>query len=301
MPVPDFQSLTKPVLESTADGREHRTPEFIETISQRFGLSEAERSELLPSGRQTRLANRVHWAIAYLTKCRLLERTGRGIVVITNRGKETLAENPERISLAYLARFPELKEFRSAAKDNGSDDAVPEAGVSTPDERLRSAHAEIDAALRQELLDRIKSSSPAFFEKAVLEVLSALGFGSPETRRERLGRGGDDGIDGVIEQDVLGLDRVYVQAKRWRSGNVGAREIRDFSGALDMEKAQKGVFITTSDFTVEALATADKLSKRIVLIDGERLANLMILRNVGVRTEQTFKIQKIDEDFFLDD
>lgn len=301
MPVPDFQSLTKPVLELTADGQPHKAAELLEALSTKFRLTPEEQQELLPSGRQTRMANRVHWAITYLAKCKLLDRTGRGVVEITPRGREVLADNPDRVTLAYLARYPELQEFRSATNSvEGEAPRGEDVSETTPDERLRTAHAEIDAALRLELLDRIKSSSPAFFEKAVLELLLAMGFGSTEMRRERLGRSGDDGLDGVIEQDALGLDRVYVQAKRWTTANVGAREIRDFSGALEMEKAQKGVFITTSDFTAEAQSTAERLHRRIVLINGEMFATLMVRKGVGVRTEQTFEIQKLDEDFFLD-
>jgi len=246
----------------------------------------------------------VHWAIAYLTKCKLLKRVGRGVVVITNRGRETLSENPARIDLAYLARFPELREFRAAGQRttvNGDEPAMDPSPSSTPDERLRSAHAEIDAALRQELLDRIKAGSPAFFERTVIDLLLAMGFGAAEARNEHLGRSGDDGVDGVIEQDALGLDRIYVQAKRWTSGNVGSPEIRNFAGALEMQKANKGVFITTSRFTPDAVATAERLAKRIVLIDGETLATLMVRKKVGVRTEQTFEIQRIDEDFFIEE
>lgn len=302
MPVPDFQSLTKPVLEIASDGQPHRAAGLVERLSERFELTQAEREELLPSGRQTRMANRAHWAITYLAKCRLLERTGRGVVIITDRGREVLEDNPDRVTLAYLGRYPELQEFRRAVAAVEGEAAPEEATAeTTPDERLRAAHAEIDAALRLELLDRLKSASPGFFEKAVLELLVALGFGSPEMRRERLGRSGDDGLDGVIEQDALGLDRVYVQAKRWTTANVGAREIRDFSGALEMEKAQKGVFITTSDFTAEAQSTADRLHRRIVLINGDMLSTLMVRKGVGVRTEQTFDVQKLDEDFFMDE
>ncbi len=304
MPVPDFQSLTKPVLEIASDGLEYRTPQFLTQLAIRFGLSAEDQAELLPSGRQTRFANRVHWAIAYLTKCKLLQRVSRGVVAITDRGRETLATNPERIDLAYLARFPELKEFRGSTQRTTADTEdlnADAAASSTPDERLRSAHAEIDAALRQELLDRVRAGSPLFFERTVLDLLLAMGFGSAGMRHEHLGRTGDDGIDGVIEQDALGLDRIYVQAKRWTSGNVGSREIRDFADALEMQKATKGVFITTSKFTPDAQATAERLSKRIVLIDGEALATLMVRRKVGVRTEQTFEIQRIDEDFFIEE
>jgi restriction system protein len=300
--VPDFQSITLPFLKAVADGKDHAAQELAASLAVHFNLSQDDLLELLPSGRQTRFANRVHWAATYLYKCGLLERPKRGVVRITERGHEVLADDPTRLDLRYLARFPELAAFRSAEVE--SSEAVGEAvatAVATPDERLREAHREIVATLKAELLGRVLEQTPTFFEWLVVELLVAMGFGGAHGRKAHLGRSGDDGVDGVVDQDALGLDRVYVQAKRWRPGaSVGAGEVRNFFGSLDAHKASKGVFITTSSFTRDAIDTAERLTKRIVLIDGNALAELMIRFGVGVRVEEKFEVQKIDEDFFLD-
>lgn len=303
--IPDFQSIMLPILKIAADKRQRKASEIVAQISDQFGLSEDERAERIPSGRQPLIFNRVHWAITYLVKCGLLERPSRGVVQLTARGESVLATNPERIDLKYLSRFPEYAEF-VAPSDKGLDakatskaaEALSTSSL-TPDERLRSAHNEINSALKTELLARVLSQSPAFFEQLVVDLLVAMGFGGQGHRAEKLGRSGDGGIDGVISQDALGLDLVYVQAKRWQVGAVvGSPEIRNFFGSLDAKKASKGVLITTSSFTRDAEQTAERLTKNIVLIDGAKLSQLMVNYDVGVSTAETFKVKRIDEDFF---
>ena len=307
MTIPGFQDVMLPVLQATSVGDECRTGDLVRRMEDQFKLTPEEREALLPSGRQSIIANRTHWAITYLAKTGLLERTRRGFVRITDRGRTVLQQRPARIDLDFLTQFPELDAFRTARR-NGSelnDSQPPEllsSSEATPDELIRSAYANIDAALRELLLSRILKSPPAFFERLIVRLLIAMGFGGQvDATAEALGRSGDDGVDGVIDQDALGLDRVYLQAKRYGPGNpVGPGAIRDFFGSLDIAKASKGVFITTSTFSKSAQDTAGRLGKRIVLIDGDQLAALMIRYDVGVRIEETFHIKKIDEDYFLE-
>ena len=296
-----------PVLKVVIVGDESRTGDLVRRMEEVFQLAPQERETLLPSGTQSIIANRTHWAITYLAKTGLLERTRRGYVRITARGRSVLEEHPDRIDLEYLARFPELNAFRTAKRNGSASDEANRAvsleeTEATPDELIRSAHAQIDAALRELLLSRILKSPPAFFERLIVKLLVAMGFGGRlDATAEAIGRSGDDGVDGVIDQDALGLDRVYLQAKRYAPGNpVGPNSIRDFFGSLDIAKATKGVFITTSTFIRSAYDTVGRLGKRIVLIDGDQLAALMIRYDVGVRIEETFPIKKIDEDFFVD-
>jgi restriction system protein len=249
----------------------------------------------------------VGWARTYLTKAGLLERSRRGQYRITERGKTAIEQNPSRIDNRYLQQFPEFQEFQRGRAQSGLHETpssfpkTSESGtVTTPDEAIRAAHAELENALAQELLSRILEQTPAFFERLVVQLLGAMGFGgSVEGAGRALGKSGDGGVDGVIDQDALGLDRIYVQAKRYVDGNtVGASAIRDFFGSLDRFKAAKGLFVTTSNFTKDARDTAASLSKRIVLIDGEQLVRLMIRYGVGCRVEDTLYLKKIDEDFF---
>jgi restriction system protein len=295
-----------PLLREAADG-EVKIAHAIDRLADRLGLGEDERQALLVGGRHTVFANRIYWAKIYLEKARLLETTRRGHFRITDRGRSVLAQPPARIDMAFLKQFPDFVEFlsrRSAATAEPppeTPDATQE-DSSTPDEVLRAAHQRIEAALKQELLERILASPPALFESLVVQLLVAMGYGGTALAPGRvLGRSGDGGVDGVIDQDALGLDRVYVQAKRYAPGNnLSASAIRDFFGSLDRFKAAKGVLVTTSGFTRDALDTADFLSKRIVLIDGDRLAALMIRYDVGCRVEDTLYIKKADEDFFLE-
>ncbi len=304
MAILDYQTLMLPVLVAASDG-ELRISEAVEKLAGKFGLTQEERAELLSSGMQTIFSNRVHWAKTYLVKAELVEIMRRGYFKITPRGIETLAKNPVRIDNAFLSQFDSFEKFRrKSASENAPAPiaAAPSFAVlpQTPDETMRSAHRQIETALAQELLDRIRRAPPDFFERLIVNLLLKLGYGGSLANAGRaLGRSGDDGVDGVIDQDILGLDRVYIQAKRYAPGNtIGAGAIRDFFGSLDRHKAAKGIFVTTSAFSAPAVETAQFLSKRIVLIDGDELAELMIRQGVGCRVEDTLRIMRVDEDFF---
>ncbi|MBF0335148.1 MAG: restriction endonuclease [Alphaproteobacteria bacterium] len=301
MPIPDFQTLMLPVLRQAAEG-EVRISDVVEALADQFRLTADERSDLLPSGKQTTFANRVHWAKSYLGKAGLVELTRRAHFRITERGRQVLAAPPTRIDIAFLGKFPEFQAFRDPA---GAPDkstavqAVLDTGM-TPDEMIRKAHAQLEDELGNELLTRVTSAPPEFFERLIVQLLIAMGYGGSASDAGRaLGKSGDGGVDGVIDQDALGLDRIYVQAKRYSDGNnVGPGAIRDFFGSLDRFKAAKGLFVTTSGFSPSARETAEFLSKRIVLVDGRHLAKLMIRHGVGCRIEETIHLKKIDEEFF---
>lgn len=300
--IPDYQALMRPVLQASATG-EVRIGEVVDQLADKLALSEADREELLPSGKQTKFANRVHWAKSYLKQAGLVRATRRAHFTITDRGRQALAETGVEINRAYLERYPEFLEFQSRTRETEDTISDAPAGVettATPDEVLRAAHRKINAALSAELLDRVREASPAFFEHLIIELLLAMGYGgTSEDAGRALGRSGDDGVDGVIDQDPLGVDQIYVQAKRYKDGNsIGSGAIRDFFGALSLMKAQKGIFVTTSSFSASAVQTARDLGSRIVLIDGVQLAKLLIRYNIGCRDEEVIHLKKIDEDFF---
>ena len=304
MQIPDYQSLMLPVLQASANG-EVRFADVVESLAEQLGLTPKARSELLPSGKQTVFNNRVHWAKTYLAKAGLIEITRRGHFKISPRGEQVIASHPSRIDNNFLNQFEEFRQFRDRSGQGGDHGEAPlEPGVETqkqtPDEIMRVAHKQIEGSLAQELLDRIRVAPPDFFERLIVNLLLSMGYGGSAVGAGRaIGGSGDDGVDGVIDQDSLGLDRVYIQAKRYAVGNnIGSSAIRDFFGSLDRHKATKGLFVTTSAFSSSARETAELLSKRIVLIDGEQLARLMIRHNVGCRVEETLYIKKIDEDFF---
>lgn len=304
MPIPDYQSLMLPVLQACADGQEHRVAELADRMADRFDLSPEERARLRPSGGQPVIVNRSHWAIFYMVKAGLLERPRRASVRITDRGRTVLAQDPTRIDNAFLCQFEEFREFRAGS---GRTDRPPqlqesEPAAETPEERILAARAEIEAELKEQLLRRVREGSPRFFEMLVVQLLVAMGYGNTLGGiAAAVGGSGDGGIDGLVDQDPLGLDRVYLQAKRYAADNpVGPAKILEFAGALSQRHATKGVFITTSSFTEAALETVQRLPHRIVLIDGDRLAQLMIRHDVGVRIAETLHIKKIDEDFFLE-
>jgi restriction system protein len=309
MAIPDYQTLMLPVLKVAGDGQEHRIGDAINQLANDFGLTEEERQQLLPSGQQFTFANRVGWAKTYLVQAGLLEATKRSHFKITDRGKKSLAEDPVRIDNEYLSQFPEFLQFKERSKPgiqgvvSASETPTLPPQTETPDELLRSTVKQIDTALKKELLSRILAAPSAFFEGLIVALLLAMGYGgSREEAGTIVGRSGDGGIDGVIDQDALGLDRVYVQAKRYVVENaVSEPEIRAFSGSLGAAKANKGVFVTTSYFTQPAQNFAERHPFKIVLIDGERLAALMIRHNVGVRIDETLYLKKVDEDFFVDE
>lgn len=305
MSIPDYQSLMLPVLAASSNG-EVRIGSVVETLADQLGIEPQARSELLPSGKQTVFSNRVHWAKSYLSKAQLVELTRRGHFRITPRGQTVLQSHPAHIDNKFLMQFAEFRQFRE--RSNGVEDesglvltASPEEQKRTPDETMRMAHRQIDGALAQDLLDRVRNAPPDFFERLIVNLLLSMGYGGSRADKagRTLGRSGDDGVDGVIDQDALGLDRVYIQAKRYGPGNsIGSGAIRDFFGSLDRHKASKGLFVTTSTFSISARETAEFLSKRIVLVDGDQLAALMVQQNIGCRIEDTLHIKKIDEEFF---
>lgn len=293
-----------PVLRSAAGGEVH-IGGVIGTLADEFSLSPEERAQLLPSGRQTTFANRVHWAKSHLSKAGLLELTRRAYFRITSRGQDMLRASPTRIDLATLMQFAEYRDFRKAIVENSREEhkiqSPPEIVVLTPDEQLRTAAKQLDADLADELLQRVRAAKPAFFEAVIVRLLLAMGYGGSVTDLggALVGGTGDNGVDGVIDQDPLGLDRIYAQAKRYADGNtVGSGAIRDFFGSLDRFKAAKGLFVTTSTFSASAQETAGFLSKRIVLIDGAQLARLMVRYGIGSRVEEIVELKRLDEAFF---
>lgn len=304
MAIPDFQTLMLPVLRTSSGGEVH-IGDVVDRLADEFELSDEERIELLPSGRQATFANRVHWAKSYLGKAALIEMTGRGRFKIADRGSDVLKSPPDRITIKYLEKFPEFLSFRKfegieKQKPLSSEAVDPQ--KATPDEIIRTAYGELERELGSELLQRIQKAPPAFFENLIVRLLVSMGYGGTTAKVGKaltLGKSGDGGVDGVIDQDHLGLDRVYVQAKRYADENiVGPGAVRDFFGALDAFKAAKGLFVTTSEFSASARQTAENLSKRIVLINGRQLAELMIRFDVGCRVEETIHLKRIDEEFF---
>ena len=289
-----------PVLKESASG-EVRISDVVTVLGRKQALTEAELSELLPSGKQTTFANRVNWAKSYLGKAGLIKLTKRAYFEISDRGRAVLTNPPPTINIKFLESFPEFKAFREASVEslttlNSEPTSLKELA---PDEVIRSASGELQQTLGVELLAKILSSPPDFFERLVVQLLVAMGYGGSAIEAGKaLGKSGDGGVDGVIDQDALGLDRIYVQAKRYKDSKVSSGEIRDFFGSLDRFKANKGLFVTTSTFSPAAKETADMLSKRIVMIDGPFLTRLMIRFDIGCRVEEVVYIKKLDEDFF---
>jgi restriction system protein len=300
MSVPDFQSIMLPLLRFSADGKEHRIRDTYGKIADEFSLDEHDREALLPSGKMSVLTNRVQWAKTYLVKAGLLESPQRGVIRITDRGRKTLAENPEKLDIAFLNQYPEFVEFRTAkaADENPIEEKAQD---QTPDELLEDAYEQLRNALAADVLDQVKQASPAFFEKLVVDLLVAMGYGGAiEDAGKVTGKSGDEGIDGIIKEDRLGLDVIYLQAKRW--DNVVSRpEVQKFAGALQGQRAKKGVFVTTSTFSSEAQAFAAGLDSKVVLIDGKRLAGLMIDFDIGVSKLNTYTTKRIDTDYFAEE
>jgi len=297
--IPDFQTLMKPVLVLACEG-ETQIGDAVSRLEATFGLTREERAELLPSGKQTRFANRVHWARSYLKQAGLVESTRRGHFVASDLGRKVIGENPDHIDMRYLERFDAYQDFKARSRAGSTETAVAETTPEvTPDELLRSAHASITAALAADLVDRLRDSAPAFFESVIVQLLLAMGYGHDTEAGRVIGQSGDDGVDGVINLDPLGVDQVYVQAKRHGAANkIGSGAIRDFYGALGLKDVTKGIFVTTSSFSPSAEQTAEKLGARIVLIDGAKLGHLMVAHEVGCRVTDTYKVATIEESFF---
>lgn len=302
MAIPDFQSVMLPLMRLCADGKEHSISETTDALADQFKLTDDERKALLPSGVQEIFRNRVAWAKSHLKMAGLLETPKRGIYRITERGLETVRNNPPFINLKYLQQFPEYVAFRKSHRERTEPiDDVENGQPGTPEEALESAHEKIRDGLAAEVLQKLKACTPSFFERLVVEVIVKMGYGG--TRQDAgkaIGKSGDDGIDGIIKEDKLGLDTIYIQAKRWEN-TVGRPEIQKFVGALTGQRAKKGLFISTSNFSSDAIEYVSRVDTKIVLIDGETLAQLMIDHNVGVSTIATYELKKIDSDYFTEE
>ena len=301
MAIPDFQSIMLPFLKLCNDGKEHINKEVIETLSQEYQLTLEERKQMLPSAQQRVFDNRVAWARAHMKMAMLLENVRRGVFRITERGQSVLSESPIEINLAFLRKFPEYSPARDTPqKSQSADDFLPkEQETKTPSERIEDAYRIIRENLADELLLQLKASSPAFFEKVVVDVMVKMGYGgSIEDAREAVvGKSGDEGIDGVIKEDRLGLDIIYIQAKRWEA-TVSRPEVQKFAGALQGKRARKGIFITTSDFSKGAHEYVKNIESKIILVDGRELADFMIDFGVGVATNALFELKRLDSDYF---
>jgi restriction system protein len=302
MAIPDFQSIMLPLLRHCGDGQEHTPSETVDAVAAKFSLSETERKALLPSGLQEVFVNRVAWAKSYLKKSGLLESPRRGVFKITPRGMEVLQKKPTAINMKFLNQFPEYIQFKSIRRSKTETPDEPDNGhVGTPEESLEVAYTKIRDDLAADILQRLKTCSPAFFERLVVEVIVKMGYGgSRQDAGKAIGKSGDGGIDGMIKEDKLGLDAIYIQAKRWEN-TVGRPEIQKFVGALTGQRARKGLFITTADFSSEAHDYVSRIETKVVLIDGETLAQLMIDHNVGVSTITTYELKKIDTDYFTEE
>ncbi|MFA6450185.1 MAG: restriction endonuclease [bacterium] len=303
MAIPDFQSIMFPLMEYAADKKEHTMKEAVEELSILFDLTEDEKKALLPSRRAFLFSNRAAWAKFHLAGAGLLESPERGVFRITERGLNALNEKPSKINIKYLSKFPEYKEFK--AKKNETETVLGKSekinSETTPEEQLEESYQSIRQSLAQELISTIKKCSPSFFERTVVDLLLKMGYGGSRIEAGKaVGKSGDEGIDGIIDQDRLGLDSIYIQAKRWE-GTVGSPEIMKFAGAIQRKKAKKGVFITTGRYSKDAYDYVNDISSKIVLIDGERLAQLMIDFNIGVSIQTLYEIKKLDTDYFLDE
>ena len=303
MAIPDYQTLMLPVLKLASDEAEHKFSQAVEELADEFSLSPEERSELLPSGSQAVFNNRVGWARSYLKQAGLLSSPKRGYFRITESGLKLLQTNPPKIDNSVLEQFPEFIEFKNRRKEKSEEDGTQEAvteeeETQTPEDSLASAYSKLRNSLESEILTSVKEASPSFFERLVVDLLVKMGYGgNRKDAGKALGKSGDGGIDGIINEDRLGLDVIYIQAKRWE-GTVGRPEIQKFAGALQGQRAKKGVFITTSNFTKEAKEYVSMIDVKIILIDGELLSSLMADHNVGVSIVGQYEVKKLDSDYF---
>lgn len=299
--VPDFQSLMLPLLKLLGDKQIHKSSGLVSQIADQFNLSEEDRNEMLPSGTQLKLTNRVHWAISHMKHAGLLENTSRGSCRITDAGLDVLARSPELINLKYLRTFQVFKDWENAFRQPKGNESPVENGelfIVPPDELMETSHSELTKVLRSEILEKIKNCTPKFFEQLVIDLLLKMGYGGSKVEAgEVLGKSNDGGIDGLIKEDRLGLDTIYVQAKKWEN-SVPVSQVRDFAGALLSKKAKKGIFITTSSFPNSAKEYVASIEPRIVLVDGEQLAELMIEHDLGVSVKRTFSVKRLDHDYY---
>jgi restriction system protein len=302
MAVPDFQSILLPLLKLSADGKEHTVPETEEKLADILNLTKEDREEMLPSGTQRRFVNRLAWTKVHLSKAGLIMSPRRSVYKITQRGLDALKENPDKINMGYLKQFEEYREFikPTKGKDNADSDIGPLAeSLTTPRETLENAYQVLRKELVQDILEKVKQATPRYFEEIVVELLVRMGYGGTvKDAGQATQYTNDEGVDGVIKEDKLGLDVIYIQAKRYKDIAIGRPEIQAFVGALDGKHANKGIFLTTSRFADTAFAYVKSISKKVVLIDGEQLANYMIDYNLGVSTTAVFELKKIDNDYF---
>lgn len=302
MAVPGFQSFFKPLLEIAADRKEHSMKEARELIANNMNLSEADLKELLPSGTQTKYDNRIAWAKSYFVQAKVLEAPRRAYFRITDRGLELLKKGYNRIDIKILNQYPEFVEFHTmkaaSSTDNGQQDTLH---LETPEETLQKAYQNIRSDLAAEILEKIKGNSPQFFERLVVDIMISLGYGgSRADAGKSIGQSGDEGIDGIIKEDRLGLDVIYLQAKRW-DGTVGRPEVQKFVGALHGKRAKKGVFITTGRFSDDALRYVESIDPKVILIDGRTLTELIIDHGLGTSTTAKYEIKRIDTDYFTEE
>lgn len=308
MPIPAYQTLMLPLLRFISDGEIHTTQHAVAELSKQFNLTEEELNEWLPSKKQKTFHNRVHWAKAHLKMSGAIDNTSKGYFKITDRGKLILEKKPSSLNIKYLMSvFPDYEEKINGFRYRKKEDAPPlthstddgeENAIETPEELIESGYRKIRASLQSEILSTLKAVHPSFFERIVVELLVKMGYGgSIEDAGKAIGKSGDEGIDGIIKEDKLGLDVIYIQAKRWE-GVVGRPELHRFVGALAGQGAKKGIFITTSSFTKEAASYTLKNETKIVLIDGNLLSQYMIDHNLGVSIQNTYEIKKIDTDYF---
>lgn len=307
MAVPDYQTLMRPLLDAAATAdTEVRMADISDVVANSLELRSDDVTELLASGSQTVFMNRLHWAKTYMQRAGLIKSTRRGYFEVTDLGKQLLLTRLDRIDNTVLSEFEEFRDWRTKSNANEvKEDAktvTVDKGSLTPEDLIAESYAEINDELKNEVLNRVLEASPLFFEKLIVNLLISMGYGGGQREMgQALGRTGDGGVDGLVREDELGLDVVYMQAKRYALDNpVAIREIRDFVGSLEGFQATKGVFVTTSYFPKTAEEFISRVSKRVVLIDGNALTQLMIRHNVGVRTKSTYEIKRLDEDFFID-
>jgi restriction system protein len=298
MAIPDFQTVMPVLLAHLSDGKEYTNEETLDSLAESFALSPEERVRLLPSGKQQVLKNRVAWAKTHLKQAGLVESSRRGVFRISDRGRQALQNNQEPINMRFLKQFPEYLEFRARSSSEEEPTSDSETTDLTPEEQVEYGYERLRKQLSAELLRKIKDCQPDFFEKLVIDLLLAMGYGGSRADAGRaVGRSGDGGIDGIIKEDRLGLDTIFVQAKCW-DGTVGRPEIQKFAGALQGQRAKKGIFITTSEFSREAEAFASMIDSKIVLINGTQLASFMIEHDIGVAPVASYEVKRIDSDYF---
>lgn len=301
MAIPTYQECMLPILELLADGKQHTLRQFEDLIIEHFNISPAEQLQMLPSGQMPTFKSRVGWARTYLKKAGLIDSPKRATFEITKEGTDALALSPALIDVKFLNQYPKFQEFFKTSKSDSNNQtlSVPSSN-GTPEEILEEAYQTIRNQLASDLLERVLASSPTFFESLVVELLVKMGYGgSRHDAGERVGQSGDGGIDGIIKEDRLGLDTIYIQAKRWQ-GTVGRPEVQKFVGALQGQRARKGVFITTSSYTLEASRYVETIDTKVVLVDGKKLSELMIDFGVGVNDMASYVIKRIDTDYFED-